>query len=145
LITDPVEIARHVCDINAKQYHQAINTPFGSGYLAQTIGLNIEKDGAQQILDGTFHPDPSVSLLPETLRIIDYLSRPCPPGSIPFPNIITPDDFKATYSIVKEKTSSSVSGRHVGHYKAAIYSALLTQVHSSMMSIPYMVGFSPTR
>ncbi len=29
-VTNPVEIAQEVCKVNAKQYHQAHSTPFGS-------------------------------------------------------------------------------------------------------------------
>ncbi len=37
-LTNPVEIAREVCKVNAKQYHQAHFTPFGSGPVAQLFG-----------------------------------------------------------------------------------------------------------
>jgi len=66
-VSHPEEIARYVCLVNTKQYNQARNTPFGSGYLADIIGFNIEKPAAEQILDGTFSPAPHAQLLPETL------------------------------------------------------------------------------
>jgi hypothetical protein len=54
-------------------------------------------------------------------------------------------EFQSNYEVVKEKTSSSVSGRHVGHYKAAAQEDTLSQILSMMMSIPYKIGFSPQR
>jgi len=53
------------------------------------------------------------------------------------------EEFQSTYQIVKERTSFSVSGRHVGHYKAAVQDDTLSIIHSAMMSMPYAVGFSP--
>jgi len=69
-VTDPEEIARYVCVMNTRQYNQAMPTPFGSGYLADSIGFNIDQPAAQDILNGTFTPASTVPLLPETLRII---------------------------------------------------------------------------
>jgi hypothetical protein len=55
---------------------------------------------------------------------------------------ISPKEFVDTYSRVNERTSSSFSGRHVGHYKAVLENQFLVGIHSSMMSIPYQAGFS---
>ena len=41
-VTDPEEIAKYVCVMNIRQYNQAQNTPFGTGYLADCIGFNRE-------------------------------------------------------------------------------------------------------
>jgi len=134
-VTDPEEIAQYICVINTRQYNQAQHTPFGSGYLANIIGLNIEKPAAEQILNGNFSVDPSVKLLPETHRIIEYLNSPTKYNT-PFPSTITVQEFQETYRMVKEKTSSSASGRHVGHYKAAAQNDALSQIHSMMMGLP---------
>ncbi len=105
--------------------------------------MNLEGPAAEKILSGFFKPDPAVRLLPETERIIKYLSVPPVAGKQTFPTLITPEDFKFNYNIVKERTSSSVSGHHVGHYKAATTDDGLSLMHSLMMSLPYIVVFSP--
>jgi hypothetical protein len=69
-VTDPEDIGKFICTINQKQYNQANDTPFTSGYLAKNIGLNLEGPAVKRILDGTFQIDPSSRLLPETKRII---------------------------------------------------------------------------
>lgn len=144
-VTDPTEIAQFICLANTKQYNQASNTPFASEYLAHNIGMNLEGPAVPDILGGTFHFDPSIKLLPETKRIITTLGTPPKGGISHFPTLITLEEFQSTYSLVKERTSSSLSGRHVGHYKAATNDDILSLVHSKMMSLPYIVGFSPER
>jgi len=46
---------------------------------------------------------------------------------------------------LKESTSSSPSSRHIGHYKVAVNDPTLDQLHSCMMSFPFMHGFAPDR
>jgi len=49
-IIDPAEIAQHVCQANAVQYHQAYGTPFCSEPLLSHFGHNTDKEGAQAII-----------------------------------------------------------------------------------------------
>jgi hypothetical protein len=82
--------------------------------------------------------------MPETRSILDTLATPYPSvqeGS----GHITQDDFVAAYSVSKEATSSSPSGRHIGHYKAAAQDPTLAQIHSCIMSFPFVYGFALDR
>jgi hypothetical protein len=83
------------------------------------------------------------SLLPETYRILQTLATEQP--TLPASNTITVQEFRDSYRVAKEKTSSSPSGRHIGHYKAALEDTVLVPLHATMMSIPFQVGIVPDR
>ena len=53
--------------------------------------------------------------------------------------------FKETFKRLSVKKSSSASGRHIGHYKAATQSEQITEVNCRMMTIPFQKGFAPER
>lgn len=144
-ITDPGLIAKFVCAENTRQYNQAEQTPFGSGYLRDQIGLDASTQQADDLLQGRFIPDQCEQLMPETLDIIDQLGKPLQISAAQPKSKISISEFQAAYKTVKESTSSSPSGRHVGHYKVAATDPILSDLHSRMMSIPYQAGFSPKR
>lgn len=56
-----------------------------------------------------------------------------------------PKEFISTYQCINEKTSSSPSGHHTGHYKAILHDTILVGLHAAMMSLPFQVGFVPTQ
>jgi len=56
---------------------------------------------------------------------------------------ISEEEFIASYKVTPESTSSSLSGRHVGHYKAVLSNQQIVQMHCGMMSIPFLTGVSP--
>ena len=51
--------------------------------------------------------------------------------------IISDDDFQQTVKKWKESTSTSPSGRHLGHYKAAMLDDDITYLHVNMLNIPF--------
>jgi hypothetical protein len=65
-ITNPTEIAKVVREINLQQYHQAYDTPFGSGSLANLIGCNGFSTASQALLHGDMPELLPQDLLPET-------------------------------------------------------------------------------
>ncbi len=145
-VTNPEDIARHTCAANSRQYHQAANTPFATSPLAEYLGPDSTAEGAHRLLQGQLPPNSILDQLqPETITMLRQMAlhRHLPPKNIDIH--ISPEAFISCYKAVRESTSSSPSGRHVGHYKAAIKSDRLTSIHSRMMSIPFAAGFSPQR
>jgi hypothetical protein len=143
-ITNPEDIAKTVCEINRKQYNQAWETPFGSGPLATSIGQLVDTPAAEVLLQGNNLPTNLLSsLMPETIRLLQTIATPRTP--VNQSSIITEEDFIATYKWAQENTSSSPSGRHVGHYKAIVKDPNLVSLHTTMMNIPFQVGITPDR
>eukprot|EP00957_Ditylum_brightwellii_P133603 10186508-Ditylum_brightwellii.AAC.1 len=52
-------------------------------------------------------------------------------------------EYKDLLKSHDESTSSSPSGRYYRHYQAALVSDTISQVHATMMSLPFLVGFTP--
>jgi hypothetical protein len=142
-ITNPTDIAKVVSQVNQRQYHQAHDTPFGSGPLAEAIGRNGDTSFATSVINEKI-PAFQFKTIPETNRILDTIARPFPVIHKGSP-IITSEEFTSSYKAIKESTSSSPSGHHVGHYKSAIGDPTLTELHSTMMSLPFQIGFAPDR
>ena len=59
--------------------------------------------------------------------------------------IITPDQFISAIKIWKEQTSTSPSGRHLGHYKTIIKDRVIVQYYCTMCKLPLQYGFAPER
>jgi hypothetical protein len=143
LVTHPHEIAQEVCKINSAQYNQAQHTPFGSDPLENLFGHKGDTPTAEALLNGTLPAQLSLDMMPETLQILHSLAQqnPWADGIA----TILPEDFIQSYKTAKESTLSSPLGRHIGHYMAAIRDQELSELHATMMSIPFDMGFAPTR
>jgi hypothetical protein len=142
-VTDPNEIGFYICKTNTKQYNQAEKMPFGSGTLADELYAVVNCSNITERLHSVLMQTTNQELLRETRDILQYLAEQYPQPMGNASHTITPKEFVDTYSRVKEKKSSSLSGRKVGHYKAVLDNPFLVGIHSVMMSIPYQTGFSP--
>lgn len=140
-LTNPQHIAEVVCKINSKQYHQAHSTPFGSSTLATLLEHRGDTQNARELIKGKV-PELPIQSMPETIRILHSIAQPTQATSSGRGEI-KEEEFIQTYKYVKELTSSSPSGRHVGHYKAILKDTTLIQMHCAMMSLPFQNGFAP--
>jgi len=144
-ITKPSDIATVIKEINKQQYHQAHDTPFGSGPVASAFGRQGDTLAASTVLGG-YIPESlqRAPMMAETRRILETMATAYPAvqggtGEVSW------DEFISAYTVSKESTSSSPSGRHIGHYKAAVQDPTLAQLHRQMMSFPFIHGFAPDR
>ena len=63
-------------------------------------------------------------------------------GSDMIKSMLTIDEFKQGFKLVAEKTSSFLSGQHLGHYyKYSLKDDILCLVYSILMSTPFEFGF----
>jgi len=144
-VTKPTDIALVVRDINQKQYHQAHVTPFGTGPVADAFGRRGDTTQADLLLQGIVPPSlADTPMLPETRSILNTIATEFPVVAAPS-GAITQEEFISAYKVTHENTSSSPSGRHIGHYKVAASDPTLAQLHSRMMSFPFVHGFAPDR
>jgi hypothetical protein len=98
---------------------------------------------AKTILSGELPSPELLKLLqPETIQILRQLIQLKSMGPQEIRPEISVDNFISCYKHTHEKPSSSPSGHHVGHCKAACQDPTLAHLHSRMMSIPFQTGFS---
>ena len=151
------DIHKALLDRNKNHFHQAAETPFGHGILHDLVGYSGLNEAATEIVNGTFLDNQDVpDLLPETRQMIVELAMPDQIKSLrsPIPTEITAADFISGFKKWKERTATSPSGRHLGHYKAIIRDAEDSEVARSvdpltdlvtMTNIPLKYGFAPSR
>jgi hypothetical protein len=155
------DIYNALMERNKQHFHQAFDTPFGSGVndgiLADLVGYSGLTTAAKDIVDGTFmdkHGD-KVDLLPEREQLIIEMAMPKAIKTLGNINsIVTIHNFVSAFKKWKESTftSPSPSRRHLDHYKAIVndpekkyWDVNLTELFVKVTNIPLQYGFAPDR
>ena len=128
----------------SSRFSRAASAPICNGPLFELLGYNADTEAGTQILEGTFEPPPgtdpaTIIILKEIARIWKLMGE----GEVNI--IITKEDFQHYWRRMKERTASSYSRRHFGHYKAAAHSEYLSEVHARMLSLTTKTGTTPER
>jgi hypothetical protein len=101
---------------------------------------------ADAILDGTFDLGARVDEpLQAVHHFFEHHQRPNTSDGSKINLTITTEDFKSDFKSVQERISSSPSGRHMEHYKAALKCPRLVEIYTTMMDLPMKHQFSPLR
>jgi hypothetical protein len=134
-------------DRNIEQFSHAGNTPFSYTALGDELGHTGDTLMADAIYNGTLEhrslTDPAIRAIVKKLRNHPLLTKMISP-------VVNTEYFISCFGCVAEKTSSSPSGRHAGHYLACTdmkdeLAGPLAAVHAAMMSIPLAEVFCPER
>ena len=108
-------------NIHKKRFYLAEDTPICSGNLRGSFGYNAVTKTARSILAGSYKFPPDFDQATrEILEECAEIRRTVPKNSVS--TVISPSDWNGHFGKVKEKTSSSVSTRHLGHYIAGLKS-----------------------
>ena len=140
-ISDQNAVERAIAKNNSKRFHLTSTTPLMSEYMQKRLGFLATKEVAHAIRNNTFVHDPNLDEY--TNKFLSFITtRPqLPPIS---PSVLV-TDFKKYWKGARERTSSSLSGRHFGHYKAASHNSGLSEIHASMAHIASHSGLYLSR
>ena len=126
------------------RFERAKSAPICQGNLFDLLGYDADTETAIQILEGTFDPpagmdEPTHLIFKEIARIWKAMED----GEVDI--IVTEDDFKYYWNKARERTSSSFSMLHFGHYKAAAKSEKLAKLHALKLTLIARFGSAPER
>ena len=126
---------------NKQRFHQAKDTPLLCEPLYSLLGPLGDGPATTDILQGTFVDetiDPVVLQTLQALQNCDFAALG--------PTRITTSDYQEIWRHSKERTSScSKFNLHFGHYIAIASDDQLTSLHTQMVDITLMSGYSPAR
>jgi hypothetical protein len=126
-----------ILSCNEDHFAQAKNTPPAGGSFGKGLGHDGTSKAAHSVLRGEWRPDYSL----KELRL--FLAELKRPSSVsPVHQDITGQEFQKAFQCFKQRTSSSTSGRHVGHYIAAATDDDLSTLYAKLLSLPLRHGFS---
>jgi hypothetical protein len=139
-ILDCNTIETELLRYNRTWFRQTTDIPFGHGKPFQLLGYNGLTEEANSIVSGTRIPYMGIPMSRELQTFLEECKRPATVKEIS--SFITIAHFTKAVQEWKETTSTSPSGRHLGHYKTALLNERLTALHVAMLnSMPIMYGF----
>ena len=128
------DIEQALADTLITRFILAESLELSHGPLFDLLGYHVGTEAGQQILEGTFVPPQGTS--EATCLIVDEIGRTWPmmrDGRVDI--TVTKEDYQYFWQRIRERTSSSFSGIHYGHYKACSHLNLLSEIHDLKISL----------
>ena len=123
VITNPYEVENHIINRNIEHFGQAQGTPFTSDKITKMLGYTGVSQQANNIIQGANIEELIQNMGPGEQKILRQLNngKNTPTISI----TITQKEFMTGFRKWRESTSTSPSGRHLGHCKALLRAELI--------------------
>ena len=127
------EIFDHSSHHLSTRFRHAYSAPIYNSHLLQELGPLGDTTVANEILDGTYEYPPDTDTwtrkyFEEAQHTFSLL------GDEKIDTTISISDFQSYWQRADEKVSSSFSGCHFGHYKAASFSKDLSALHAAKLT-----------
>jgi hypothetical protein len=143
-ITDQPTMEQRIMENNSRWFRLTESTPPMQEPLISQLGYLGNTETASQILNGTYVCPPELET--ETQLFISALQVTSPTMmASKVSTSVTKEDFKSYWKHARERTSSSLSTIHFGHYKASTDSDYLLEIHALFTEIVVSIGYSPTQ
>jgi hypothetical protein len=121
-------------------FGQAANTPFVTGPIAAKLGPFADNKYCDAILNGTFDFT-DIEVITEVKDIVHGMRYPDPSQPTETIDItITMETFSDAVKHTRERTSSSPSGRHYGHYRALLRDEQLIGAIAALANYCFLWG-----
>ena len=139
-VNDPEELEPAIMNSNRKRFHLTDDTPLmGESVMNEELGFLGATKAAEQILNGTYKFPPNTDV--HTIGLLKQLGSAAKGISQnSCKATVSKEEFKQYWKGRKEKTSSSFSGLHFGHWKAAATSDDLSTIHAKTIELAFMTG-----
>jgi hypothetical protein len=142
-ITDTEETNKEIQTVTEKRFDLSRSAPITMSLLRTRLGFLSDTDFASRLLTGKVHipwdvNNVTATIIEEIIRLFGQLREGHSVVDL------TADQFWYYWRRFKEKTSSSISGLHAGHYKSATYSTLVTNFLARKITLVARAGVPRT-
>jgi hypothetical protein len=139
---DKLSIEEAFVGEGTRRFSQTNGTPLMQPNFTRRVGYLAELPGADEILQGTFIPDPNMD--PYTIQFLEHLKmEPEVRNAQPLSKAISTASYQESWGKMKGRTSSSPFGPTFVHYIAGSQDQSVADFDATMANIPYASGYCP--
>ena len=144
-IVDRTEMEKHLLEYNREAFRAAAESPCGHGLIYNAITFTSLSSAARDLLEGIVPPE----WHGDDMALKEFLASFAMPEQVrcatPISIDISEVDVIHGFKRWRETTTTSPSGRHLGHYKALIQDSMLLRCLTKFLNIALFHGIAIPR